>query len=138
MELVVDTNILVSFFRENPVRLIILNAKLFESNLFTPEFAFTELLKNKSDLIKYSGLKTDKELEFIITTLRSYLEVMPANSFKAFKSKAESVSPDLKDAPFFALALLLKAKIWSNEPRLKRQDEVKVLSTSEVMKELGL
>ena len=132
MRLVVDTNILFSFFRDTPVRIIITNASWLGIKLFTPEFAIDELRANKSDLMKYSKLKTAEELEFIIKTLRLFINVKPINFFKEFKSESIKISPDQKDAPFFALALKLKSSIWSNEPKLKRQSVVKVFSTKEL------
>ena len=56
MLLVIDTNVLFSFFRENPVRSIIITSKSFGLGLFTPEYSIDELRNNKSDLFKYSGL----------------------------------------------------------------------------------
>lgn len=132
MLLVVDTNVLFSFFRENPVRSIIINSESFGLGLFTPEYSIDELRSNKSDIFKYSGLKTDKELEFMIATLKSFVETKPISFFKEFKAESEQISPDDKDSPFFALALKLDASIWSNEPRLKRQSRVKVFNTAEL------
>lgn len=136
MKLVVDTNILVSFFRENPVRYIITNSKSLGIELLTPTYAFKELEKNKSDIIKYSKLKTDKELEFIITLLKSFIEIIPEEPIKEFEKKGKGISPDPKDSPFFALALKLNCPIWSNEPRLKEQSFVRIFSTLDLRKEL--
>ena len=137
MKLVVDTNVLFSFFRENPVRSIILNSEYLGVKLFAPEYSIEELRANKSKLLKYSGLKTDKELEFMITTLRFFVEMKPISFFEEFKEESKQISPDIKDSPFFALALKLDADIWSNEERLKRQSSVKVFNTGEILKILG-
>ena len=134
MKLVVNTNILFSFFRENPVREVIADSKSFGLELYTPEYAFSELRDNKPDLMKYSGVKADKDLEFALSALEFFVEVPPLSFFKDFKSEAEDVSPHAKDSPFFALALKLESEIWSNEPRLKRQSRVKVFNTRELMK----
>lgn len=134
MKLVVNTNILFSFFRENPVRELIVNSDFLGLELYTPRYAFSELRANKSDLIKYSGINKDKELEFAISTLEFFIEVMSDKFFKEFESEAKQISPHSKDAPFFALALKLDSEIWSNEPRLKRQSRVKVYNTEELRK----
>ena len=134
MKLVVNTNILFSFFRENPVRALIVNSDLFGLELFVPKYAFSELRDNKPDLIKYSGITNDKELEFAISTLEMFVEVKPSEFFDEFKPEAMQISPHAKDAPFFALALKLDSDIWSNEPRLKRQSRVKVYNTGELRK----
>ncbi|MBI4141113.1 hypothetical protein HY485_04725 [Candidatus Woesearchaeota archaeon] len=138
MQLVVDTNILVSFFRENPVRFAIINSKMAGLELFTPEYAIDELKANKSDLLKYSKLKNEKELELVIAALRTFVEIKQISFFKEFKPQSIKISPDAKDAPFFALALKLKSSIWSNEPRLKRQSAVKVFNTRELLTLLKL
>ena len=134
MKLVVNTNILFSFFRENPVRELIVNSDLFGLELFVPKYAFSELRNNKPDLAKYSGINKDKELEFAISTLELFVEVKPSEFFEEFKAESVQISPHAKDAPFFALALKLDSAIWSNEPRLKRQSRVKVYNTGELRK----
>ena len=133
MRLIVDTNVLISFFRENPVRDIIMNSALFGLQLFTPEYAISELKNNKSDLTKYSGL-LGKDLEFAIMLLGFFIEIKSDDFFVEFKDNSENLSPDLKDAPFFALALKLECGIWSNEPRLKQQKSVEVLSSPDLRK----
>jgi len=52
--------------------------------------------------------------------------------------EAKSISPDPDDSDFFALALKLNCPIWSEEKKLKKQLEVKVVNTSELIEELGL
>ena len=128
MKLVVDANILVSFFRPNPVQFIITNSGLFELELFAPEHGISELSKNKISLVKYSG-KSDSEIDALLNKLERFVTVVPSDEFNSFEKIAKKISPHDKDSPFFALALKLKADIWSNEPRLKRQSSVKVLST---------
>jgi predicted nucleic acid-binding protein len=134
---IVDTNILFSFFRDNPVRQVILNQDLLGIRLVTPGFSTDELRNNKDALIKYSKL-SETEIESLINLMESFVEIMPMGFFQEFKDEGIKVSPDPKDAPFFALALKLKGSIWSNEPRLKRQSKVRVLSTRDLLKELGI
>lgn len=57
MQIVVDTNILISFFRDNPIRYIILSSDFLELSLYTPEYAIEELRKNESDILKYAKIK---------------------------------------------------------------------------------
>ena len=136
MNLIVDTNILFSFFRENPVRNIIINSNLFGLELSTPEYAIDELWNNKSELMKYSGISIEKELENAIESLKLFVETKPINFFSKFKEDAIKISPDRKDAHFFALALKLNGVIWTNEPRLKKQSKVKILNTADLIKML--
>jgi predicted nucleic acid-binding protein len=138
MKLVVNTNILFSFFRETPVRKLIVNSESFGLELITPQYAFEELRNNKSELMKYSGIESEEHLEFIFSVLQFFIKPIPSESFKDCKEEAKKISPDVKDIPFFALALKFGCDIWSNEPRLKRQSRVKVFSTKELLEFLKL
>jgi len=130
MQLVVDTNILLSFFRENPVRFIIINSEFLNVSLFTPEHAIDELKKNESDLLKYSKLNS-KQFNETLSTLSKFIEIVPKTSFSMFESEAKQLIHD-KDIPFFALALKLGCQIWSNEPSFKKQSEIKIFNTSDL------
>lgn len=66
------------------------------------------------------------------------VEFIPVSEFKDFLKEAESVCPDTDDIEYFALALKFNCSIWSNDKLLKNQPKVKVFSTSELIKELGL
>ena len=132
MIFIVDTNILFSFFRDNPVRTIIVNSPFFGLRLVTPEFAIDELEKIKPNLLKYTKLK-ENELYEILSALKQCIEVVPLDFFKDYKEKGKICSPDPKDAPFFSLALKLQGNIWSNEPRLKKQNFLKVYSTPDLI-----
>lgn len=131
MKLVVDTNILVSFFRENPVNKIISSSKSSNLQLFCPEQAIEELKKNKSDILKYSGLNS-KQFNEKLSELSRLLTIAPKSSFKKFESQAEKLI-HAKDIPFFALALKLDCAIWSNEPAFKQQAHIKALSTKDII-----
>lgn len=131
MKLVVDTNILVSFFRQNPVNEIISKSKSLNLQLLSPEYAIDELRKNKEDILKYSGLN-EKQFEEKLSELLNYIKLIPDNLFKEFESEAEQLIHD-KDIPFFALALKFKCPIWSNEPLFKKQSKIKVFSNREMI-----
>ena len=140
MKLVVDANILVSFFRENPVRLIIINSKFLNLQLFSPEYALTELKNNIEDIIKYSKLSY-KQVETIIEeTLKTFITIIQIKKFEQYKEKAQELSPHKsdKDNPYFALALKLNCGIWSNEPAFKKQSKVKTFNTAELRELLDI
>jgi|SRR3989344_6913194 len=135
MKIVVDTNILVSFFRQNPVYEIISKSKSLKLQLFSPEYAIEELKKNKSDILKYSKLNS-KEFEDKLQELLNFIKILSQSSFIEFKSEAKHLIHD-KDLPIFALALKLNCPIWSNEPLFKKQSKVNVLSTREIIELFG-
>lgn len=61
-------------------------------------------------------------------------EFVPLEELKEFRDRAESVCPDPKDIPYFALALKLGCPIWSNERKLKEgQSVVNVFSTEDLL-----
>lgn len=132
MKLVVDTNILVSFFRPNPVNLIISSFDSFKLELFIPEQAKEELLRNKSDILKYAKISLE-EFNKRISQLERLLSIESKDSFNEFESQAKSLSPHDKDTPIFALALKLNCPIWSNELAFKEQSKIKIFSTKDMI-----
>ena len=136
MKLVVDTNVLFSFFRENPVRFIIINSKSFGIELFTAGYNIDELRNNKSDLIKYSKLSSE-QIESVIDELDKYVSTFSPEEYKAFELEAKQLIHD-KDVPSFALALKLGSAIWSNEPGFKKQPSVEIFNTEDLRRLLGI
>lgn len=130
MNLVVDTNILISFFRENPVRAIILGSELFCLQLYTPEQGFKELLNIRQDISKYSKLSL-KDIEFTFEELKKHVKIISEESFQDFEEQAKKLIHD-KDIPFFSLALSLNCAIWSNEPAFKEQSSVEIFNTQDL------
>ena len=136
MKFVVDTNILVSFFRPNPVNSIISNSSSMRLELFSPDYVIDELKKNKPDILKYAGIDSEQFVRKL-SKLLGFIKTVPNKPLKEFRPKAKKLSPHDKDIPIFALALKLGCPIWSNEPGFKKQDEVIVLSTREMIELFG-
>ena len=137
MELVIDTNILFSFFKyDSTTRKIMSDTSL---KLFAPKETFTELLKYKEEICKKSNI-TEKEFKKIITNISSLITIIPKSKFvKSYEEAKEFLSDNTKDdAPFVGLALYLGIPLWSNDKALKRQVKIKVFSTSELMKLLDV
>ena len=132
MRLVVDTNIIVSFFRPNPVNLLISSPDFFKLELFIPEQAKEELLRNRPDILKYAKINSE-EFNQKISELEELLSIESKDSFKKFEAQAKSLAPHDKDIPIFALALKLNCPIWSNELKFKEQSEIKVFSTRDMI-----
>jgi len=132
MKLVVDSNILVLFFRDNPIQNIISNSKSFNLQLYAPEYALEELAKNKADIIKYSG-EAEKEFKIHLNKLKELITFVNRDKFKAFEKKARELAPHDKDIPFFALGLKLNAPIWSNELAFTKQSVISIFRTQELI-----
>lgn len=137
MKFVVDTNILVSFFRETPVRHIIINSESFNLQLFSPVYALEELRNIKSSISKYSKLSL-KELGSAFNELEKCIKTLPLSMFGSFREEAKKIAPHDKDIPFFALALKLDCAIWSNEPAFKKQLRIKVFNTKNLIEYFSL
>lgn len=133
MELVVDTNVLFSFFKsDSSTRKIIIGTSL---TLYAPKETFTELLKYTEEICDKSRINK-KEFNRIRITLSSLVKTIPQSTFRKEFVAAKSFLPDSskEDAPFIGLALRLGIPLWSNDKALKRQDKVKVFSTSDLLK----
>jgi predicted nucleic acid-binding protein len=91
-----------------------------------------ELEKNREEIKRKSGF-SDKEFDAFVEILKLRINFIPLEDFLDKISEAKDVSPDPKDIEYFALALKLKCKIWSEEKKLKQQNKVDVLSTNEVV-----
>src|SRR3989344_2944023 len=130
MLLVVDMNILFSFFKKHTfTRKLLSNPNL---ELYSPIYAIDELNKYSQELISKSKINTGT-FELYKKVLSWFIKFMPVSEYKEFKDKADSISPDPNDTQYFALALKLNCPIWSNDKKLKEQSEIKVLNTSELI-----
>ena len=138
MFLVVDASILFSFFNPDSARRRAIEAsQKLGFKLISPDFAFEELAKDRVKIQKYSGIGM---LEFIIffALLEKRIDSIPKLEYDKFISKAKKLAPHMKDAAYFSLALSLNCAIWSDETDFKKQSEVQVFNTKELLKELGL
>ncbi len=131
MRLVVDTNILISFFRDNPVKSIISNSHKLSLELYSPEHRWKELLKISPLISKYSKLPLE-QVNLVFEKLKNLVEIIPDESSKEFKKEAEQLTHE-KNVPIFALALKLNCPIWSNEPSFKQQFKVPVFPTRDMI-----
>jgi len=131
MKLVVDTNVLFSFFKkESKARKIISNFEI--SELVTPSFCIDELNEHK-ELICAKSKLNDSEFEEVLDDLLIFVKVFSLSEYKEFLSKAKTVSPDPDDIDLFALALKLDCPLWAQEKAFKNQSVVKVFSTADLV-----
>ncbi|RLG30353.1 hypothetical protein DRN98_07420 [Methanosarcinales archaeon] len=131
MKLVVDANILFSFFKEgSSTRRFIFSHP--EIELFTPLYVFEELEKHKEE-VKSKAKIADRVFELSKKGLLEYVTIVPLDEFKEFWIEAEQISPDPDDVEYLAVALSLNCAIWSNDKRLKKQSLIKVFSTSDLL-----
>ncbi len=131
MRLVVDANVLFSFFKkESKTRRLILNFEILEP--VTPSFCIEELNKHKRLICEKSKL-SDSEFEEVLNDLLISVKVFSLSEYRESLSDAKTISPDPDDIDLFALALKLNCPIWSQEKTFKSQSRIKVFSTSDLL-----
>ena len=130
MKLVVDTNILYTFFwKDSFARRFLMRMSL---ELYSPEFALEEINAHESDILKKTGISKE-EFKNLKRDLAIAVEFVPLEEYEEQLKSALKFSPDSDDVDFLALAIKLKLPLWSNERPLKKQGKVEVLSTSDLL-----
>jgi len=133
-KIVIDANILFSFFKKDSTRRKIIELMLDnECILVSPEFVIEELISDKDKIIRFSGIK-NSEFFFIFSLLRKNIVTISKEEYASFFVEARKLSPHIKDVPYFALALNLDCPIWSDEKAFKQQSRIKILSTNKLLK----
>ncbi|RZN40082.1 MAG: hypothetical protein EFT35_03385 [Methanophagales archaeon ANME-1-THS] len=130
MKLIVNTNILFSFFNErSKARELSL---LPDLELHSPAFSIGEIAEHRSEILTRFSL-SDAQFLLIERLLKVVVKFIKEEEYCEYLSEARKVSPDPNDSDFFALALKFDCPLWSEDKRLKKQSRVKVLSTKELM-----
>lgn len=138
MKIVIDTNVFISaILRDGRVRTLIVNSLV---PLIFPETILDELRKHEDELIEKSGF-TKEEYNNVINKLLVYMEIVPTETIKPYREQALGIvgNIDINDTIFFAAALANNpAIIWSEDKKLKRQNEIIVLNTAEIIQLFNL
>jgi len=131
LDVVVDSNILFSYFWKNSITKKIIDLDIF--NLYSPDFALTEINKYKSDIIKKTKISSS-EFNLVLDELKSKIKfVSVLKYFSEFKKIDLNKKPDVNDVDFFACSLYLNAVIWSNDVILKNQSLCVVFNTKDIL-----
>lgn len=138
MKFVVDSNVLFTFFWKAPILLSVLEKPV---SLFSPEYALLEINNHESEIIKKSKTTQDifnkqkvelaNQIQFI--SLDEYsLHIKKALSLAEHYSRKEYHN-FIKDIDFYALALKAGCSIWTNDALFKKQKEILVFNTKEII-----
>lgn len=133
MHLVVDTNILFSFFWKDSI-----TKKIIETiplTLISPEISIRELKKYSKEISKKTKI-SNKEFEQTLSNLIEKVKIVEKNSYARFMKEAETISPDKEDSEFFALCMKESCPLWSNDYKLKNQSKIQVITTEELIQNL--
>lgn len=139
MRIVLDSNILFAYFWGDSVfREICKSGKL---ELFAPEYALTELkrydvhIRKKTRISKeeFESLRKEMAEKIIFIAEEDYKEYF-GEIIESWAGLAEEVVSEISDdIDFLAVANFLCCPLWSNDKLLKRQDEVLVMNTKEII-----
>jgi len=131
--LVLDANILFSIMKPRSTASYLFSS--LRTNFIAPKHIQYELEKYKAEWVIKSKL-SEHEFQIRRVEVEEKVHFYDHNSYQKFLKKAVSALPDATDAPYLALALAQKATIWSNDPHLKEQSLIIVLTTKELVDEL--
>ena len=143
MKLVVDSNVLFTFFWKDSVFKNFVDTPV---QLFSPEYALEEINKYSLELMKKTSLSKERfkklkqelalKVEFI--SLEEYSPLFHKALTIVSKSPKNEYEEFVKDIDFFALALMLSYPIWSNDKLLKKQSKVIIFNTKEIIELLDV
>ena len=136
MRLVIDANIIFAALIKKGLTSELLTSN--ELQLFAPEFLLEEIKKYQNLIIEKMHRSPD-DFEHYLRILSEYIIIIPKEEIMPFMESAEKISPDPKDSTYFALALAISSGIWSNDKKLKMdQDKINVFSTSDLLKKMKI
>lgn len=132
MDLVVDANIIFSaLIKDSHTRHFLLFGY---NSLHVPDFVIEEIEEHMEEIRDKTGLSKKQLIQILDELMReSKIRKVDYSEIREFIPQAEKVSPDPDDVQYFALAMRLGCPIWSNDKKLKQQNVVQVLNSSEVI-----
>ncbi len=135
MKVTVDANILFACLIKNGcTRRIWFNPEL---RLFAPKFIVVEFLKyGKTVERKSSGKEAD--FKKLLNLVLAQVELVPDSELKPYMPAAASLLKDPKDWLYLACALKEDTVVWSNDKEFKNQNRIKVKTTAEMEKTVGI
>lgn len=133
--LVVDVNIIMaSLIRQSVTAELLVRDDL---ELFSPDYALDEIIQHR-DVILEKTSRSREEFTIFIDILKRRIKWIPQKNWEQFIPVAREICPDMKDIPFFALALALSIPLWSNDKKLKeKQSTIEVIFTHELVAKLA-
>ena len=131
--IVIDSNVLFSaLIKDSTTRRLIIE---HEEPFLFPEYVFVEFERHKDLLVRKSKLSR-ASFDALVSILVSGVTIVPHEAIEPYLPYAhriiDAIDPD--DAIFIACVLAHPGSVlWSDDARLKQQNEVEVISTSELL-----
>ena len=146
MKLIVDANVLFSFFKKDSTsRELILDPELkYNLELFAPNLILDEVRIHKNDICSKFSLNS-KDFDVMFSSIELFITIVNKETFeKSFPMAKEALSENINDVPYAALSFWFKERgneisVWSNDKGLKAMEKsgVRVFSTRELVKFLS-
>lgn len=133
MELVVDTNVAAAaILRKGMTRELVFHPRL---KLRAPDYLMEELAEHRQEFETKAALAAGS-FDNVCALVMANIAQAHRNEYAEFEAEGRRISPDPDDYPFLALAMRLGCAVWSNDRRLKRQKQVRVYDTEELVQML--
>ena len=133
MSIVIDSNILFSaLLKDSITRRIILN---YNGMFLLPSFVLEEAGKYKELLLNKSGMHKE-EFEDLLLNILQKVKIIRTEELKQYRSSAQRIINDIDPDDELIVACAIAHRdniIWSDDKNLKKQNNVKILNTSEVI-----
>jgi len=129
MRLVLDNNVFFSLMNPDSVASYIFS--IIDVEFFAPEYIKQELEEHKEECVIKSKL-SEHEFEMRQTDIEESIKFFKSSEYENFLEKSAELISDFDDIDFLALALLINASIWSNDPHLREQSSVPVFTTKDL------
>ena len=143
MRIVVDTNILFTFFWKNSIFENIIKK---DNDFFAPEYALEEINKHACEIKEKTSI-SDKKFRDLRIKLALNVGFIPLEEYSDYFSEVMVLSKGLKnkeydefikDIDFLALALKLNCPIWTNDKQFKNQSKILVFNTKEMIELINI
>ena len=135
MKVVVDANVLFSStIKKGLTYRALLNPDL---DLCAPRFIAEEFLEHKEEaFLKFGGRRED--FDRAVELLFSFIRLVDNSLLLPYLPAARELTTDEDDWLYLACALRENAAIWTQDGGFTGQKRVKILTTAELAKEVGL
>ena len=134
LRLIIDTNILLAcLLRDSTTRELLLDNRVI---LYAPEHLISETQKHliASDRVRRRINLSKSQLISLFTSLTAEITVINSEDYSSHINTALGIAPHPEDAPFLALGLHLKIPLWTNDAGIAQQNQVQIITTSELFK----
>jgi predicted nucleic acid-binding protein len=135
MRLIIDANILfAALIKDSLTAKILVDDKI---QFYAPEFLFEEFAKYEDYILKKTQ-RTKKDFEEFYNLLKQKIIIVSKEEIDPFLNKAKEISPDPKDTVYLALSLSINTAFWSNDRKLKEnQNLVEILTTVKIIEKIN-